>query len=52
MATGTCADLCCNDTSCPNGTTCEPTQLKLSGGQVLTVRACLFSPVPVRVEQR
>lgn len=49
---GICVDLCCTDTSCPNGTTCEPTLLKLSTGPVSLVRACVFAPVPVRVIQR
>jgi len=51
-ALGICADLCCNDTSCPNGTTCKPVNLKLATGTVTLVRACVFSPVPARLQQR
>jgi hypothetical protein len=49
---GICLDVCCNDSSCPNGTTCEPVNYKLAGGQVSFIRACVFSPVPAQLEQK
>jgi hypothetical protein len=49
---GVCADLCCNDTSCPQGTDCEPVRLRLSNGQMTSVRACLLAPYPTQIEQR
>ena len=49
---GICVDVCCNDSSCANGTTCEPTTLKLSSGQLTEIRACVFSPVPAQIEQK
>src|SRR5207253_3255117 len=48
---GICVDVCCNDSSCANGTTCEPVSLKLSTGELTTARLCVFSPVPSRVDQ-
>ncbi len=51
-SSGICVDLCCNDTSCPNGTTCEPVMLQFSTGQQTRIRACLFTPVPATIEQR
>jgi hypothetical protein len=47
-----CIDLCCNSSSCPNGTTCEPVPYRMSSGAISTIRACVFSPVPARIEQR
>jgi Putative metal-binding motif len=47
-----CVDLCCNDSSCLNGTTCEPVNFRFSNGRVTFIRACVFSPVPARIEQR
>jgi hypothetical protein len=49
---GICVDVCCNDSSCANGTTCEPTTLKLSSGQLTEIRVCVFSPVPAQIEQK
>ena len=47
-----CVDLCCNDASCPNGTTCEPMTFKFSTGQQTYLRACVFAPVPALLEQK
>jgi hypothetical protein len=47
-----CVDFCCNDSTCPNGTTCELLPFRFGNGNVSTVRACVFSPVPARIEQR
>ncbi|MBI3182833.1 MAG: putative metal-binding motif-containing protein [Myxococcales bacterium] len=51
-AQGICVDLCCNDGSCPNGTTCELVKFKFSNGNESNIRACLFSPLPALVEQK
>ncbi|HEY1088571.1 MAG TPA: putative metal-binding motif-containing protein, partial [Archangium sp.] len=45
-----CIDVCCNDSTCPNGTTCEPMSLKLSGTEQTFMRGCVFSPVPALIE--
>jgi hypothetical protein len=47
-----CIDLCCSSSSCPNGTTCQPVDYRYNTGAVATIRACVFSPVPARIEQR
>jgi hypothetical protein len=47
-----CIDICCNDSSCANGTTCEPINFRFSNGRVTFIRACVFSPLPTRIEQR
>ncbi|HEY0880384.1 MAG TPA: putative metal-binding motif-containing protein, partial [Archangium sp.] len=47
-----CIDLCCNTSSCANGTTCQPVNFRFATGALATVRACVFSPVPARIEQR
>ena len=47
-----CVDVCCSTATCPNGTTCEPVSLKLSTGELTTLRGCVFSPVPVLIEQK
>ena len=47
-----CVDVCCNDASCPNGTTCEPVTLKLNTGEMTTMRGCVFAPVPAQIEQK
>jgi hypothetical protein len=51
--TGICDDLCCNDTSCQNGTACRPIELHLADGGVYDVaRLCLFPPYPAIVTQK
>lgn len=45
-----CIDVCCNDSTCPNGTTCEPMGLKLSATEQNYFRGCVFAPVPTLVE--
>jgi hypothetical protein len=47
-----CVDLCCNDGSCVNGTTCEPVDVRFTSGETTLIRACVFAPVPVRIQQR
>jgi hypothetical protein len=50
---GVCVDVCCNDTTCPTGTICQPTQLTTSTGKVLdVVRVCLFPPIPAAIVQK
>ncbi len=47
-----CVDFCCSDATCPNMTTCELVPFRFTNGNVSTIRACVFSPVPARIEQR
>jgi hypothetical protein len=50
---GVCIDVCCNDTVCPSGQTCQPMTLNLSNGNVIdAARVCVFPPVPTSITQK
>jgi hypothetical protein len=44
---GICVEICCSDSACPNGTSCELIRaLRASDGKDHWVRACVHTPAP------
>jgi hypothetical protein len=49
---GVCVDVCCNDSTCTNSTSCELLSFKWNDGKVSNIRACVKAPIPTLLEQK
>jgi hypothetical protein len=50
---GICVELCCNDSSCPSGQSCEMIRFyRQSDGEDHWARACVFLPAPNQLVSR